>query len=107
MKNIKGNANQLKTMLKLCSTYHWELKKVISSRQKEGSHLFVGEVRAEFWCHGDRPAFVKWPWVIFNIRSDGTVELGCNEKLHDQIRDFLAKSSISTIPTNKLGSGIR
>jgi hypothetical protein len=94
-------------MLKLCSTYHWELKQVISSRQKEGNHLFVGEVSARFWCHRDKPSFVKGQSFCLNIRSDGTVDLGYDSELHEQLREFLAKASVSTIPTNKLGSGIR
>jgi hypothetical protein len=106
MKNIKGNANQLKTMLKLCSTFHWELKKVISSRQKEGSHLFVGEVRAEFICHKDKPTFARGN-VYITIRSDGTVDQGYESDLHSELLRYFQRADVSTEPTKNLGKGLR
>ncbi|MFM7888023.1 MAG: hypothetical protein ACKPCM_15335 [Pseudanabaena sp.] len=106
MKNIKGNANQLKTMLKLCSTHGWELKKVVSSRQKEGSHLFVGEVKAEFTCHRNKPKHAIGN-VYINIRSDGTVDQGYHSDLHSELIQYFQKADITTEPTKNLGKGLR
>ena len=106
MKNIKGNANQLKTMLKLCSTHGWELKKVISSRQKEGSHLFVGEVRAEFYCHRNKPTHARGN-VYITIRSDGTVDQGYESDLHSELIRYFQRADITTDPSKNLGKGLR
>ena len=110
MKNIKGNIHQIKTMLKICSKYHWELKKIISSRSKEGSYLFVGDIRAEFKCHHDRPTHAIFDPSL-TIRSDGTVDLNENlfkdDPYTQEIKKLLEAAHVSTEPTRKLGSGIK
>jgi hypothetical protein len=108
MKNIKGNANQLKTMLKLCNTHQWELKRVISAREKAGAHLFIGEVKAEFSARKTPPKFARGSFHI-TIRSDGTVDLPSwdSEECNNERKLLFDKAHVATEPTKKLGSGIR
>lgn len=105
---IKGKSAQLKTMLKLCSKFGWELKKTTSSREKAGSHLFVGDVFVEFYCERNVPINSKWKMVCFSIRSDGTVELHDDTRpLHIELRETIKKAGVTHIPSRKLGSGIK
>ena len=108
MKNIKGNANQLKTMLKLCSKHQWELKKVISAREKAGNHLFIGEIRAEFSARMNKPKFAIGSFHL-TIRSDGTVEIPSwdSDECNKERKSLLDQASVTTEPTKQHGSGLR
>lgn len=93
-------------MLKLCSTHGWELKRVVSSRQKEGNHLFVGEVKAEFYARYNKPSCAIGNLYI-TIRSDGTVDQGYESELHTEMLRYFARADVATEPTKNLGKGLR
>lgn len=94
-------------MLKLCSTHGWELKSVVSSREKEGSHLFVGEVKAVFYCHRNKPIHAFGYSFPITIRSDGSVSQGYESDLHSELISYFEKAGVTTEPTKNLGKGLR